>query len=66
MPSGRTVEVWGKAMKLETYQRSKSVWIAVGDYMANASKRRIAANPRRSSDGWKPRVIAAAENSGRW
>ncbi len=28
-----TVEVWGKSYTVTTYQKSKSVWIAVGDYM---------------------------------
>jgi hypothetical protein len=27
------VEVWGKRYTLETYQQSKSVWIASGEYM---------------------------------
>jgi hypothetical protein len=28
-----TVEVWGKRHTIGVYQTSKSVWIAVGDYM---------------------------------
>jgi hypothetical protein len=28
-----TVTVWGNPEKVEVYQKSKSVWIAVGDYM---------------------------------
>ncbi len=28
-----TVEVWGKSYTVFTHQRSKSVWIAVGEYM---------------------------------
>ena len=27
------VEVWGKSYTITTHQRSKSVWIAVGEYM---------------------------------
>jgi hypothetical protein len=27
------VEVWGKSHSISVYQKSKSVWIAVGDYM---------------------------------
>lgn len=27
------VEVWGKKIEIDAYQKSKSVWIAVGDYM---------------------------------
>ncbi len=30
---GRRVEVWGKSYIVITRQKSKSVWIAVGDYM---------------------------------
>ncbi len=32
MPEHR-VEVWGKSYTVTTRQKSKSVWIAVGDYM---------------------------------
>ena len=28
-----TVEVWGKSYTVNTRQKSKSVWIAVGEYM---------------------------------
>ena len=28
-----TVTVWGKQQEIEVYQKSKSVWIAVGEYM---------------------------------
>ncbi len=28
-----TVEVWGKSYTVITHQKSKSVWIAVGEYM---------------------------------
>jgi hypothetical protein len=28
-----TVEVWKKAYTITVHQKSKSVWIAVGDYM---------------------------------
>jgi hypothetical protein len=28
-----TVEVWGKPCAVSAYQKSKSVWVAVGDYM---------------------------------
>ncbi len=28
-----TVEVWGKSYTVTTYQKSKTVWIAVGEYM---------------------------------
>jgi hypothetical protein len=27
------VEVWGKPHKISVYQKSKTVWIAVGEYM---------------------------------
>ena len=29
----RRVEVWGKSYTVTTHQKSKSVWIAVGEYM---------------------------------
>ena len=29
----RTVEVWGKRVSVTVYQKSKSVWEAVGQYM---------------------------------
>lgn len=29
----RTVLVWDKPQKVTVYQKSKSVWIAVGEYM---------------------------------
>ena len=29
----QTVQVWGKPVEVEVYQRSKSVWVAVGIYM---------------------------------
>lgn len=29
----RTVLVWGKPHVIHVYQKSKSVWIAVGEYM---------------------------------
>ena len=29
----RTVRVWDKPHKIDVYQKSKTVWIAVGDYM---------------------------------
>ena len=32
-PSQHTVTVWGKPEVVTAYQKSKSVWIAVGDYM---------------------------------
>ncbi len=32
-PVHRTVEVWGKRYTVTTRKKSKSVWIAVGDYM---------------------------------
>lgn len=28
-----TVSVWGRPETVEVYQKSKSVWVAVGDYM---------------------------------
>ncbi len=33
MPEQHTVEVWGKSYTVITHQKSKSVWIAVGEYM---------------------------------
>ena len=33
MPMHHTVEVWGKSYTVITHQKSKSVWIAVGEYM---------------------------------
>jgi hypothetical protein len=27
------VKIWGKTFTVKVYQKSKSVWIAVGDYM---------------------------------
>lgn len=33
MPVHRTVEVWGKSYTVNTHQKYKSVWIAVGEYM---------------------------------
>ena len=29
----RTINVWGKPCQVNVHQKSKSVWIAVGDYM---------------------------------
>jgi hypothetical protein len=29
----RRVSVWGKPYEISLYRKSKSVWIAVGDYM---------------------------------
>jgi hypothetical protein len=29
----RTVTVWNERIEIEVYQKSKSVWIAVGEYM---------------------------------
>jgi hypothetical protein len=29
----QTVRVWDKPHEIDVYQKSKSVWIAVGDYM---------------------------------
>jgi len=31
----RTVSVWGKPHKVTVYPKSKSVWIATGNYMGN-------------------------------
>ena len=28
----RTVRVWGKSHKISIYQKSETVWVAVGDY----------------------------------
>lgn len=28
-----TITVWGREVEVEVYQRSKSVWIAVGSYL---------------------------------
>ena len=33
MPADHTVEVWGKSYTVITHQKSKSVWIAVGEYL---------------------------------
>jgi hypothetical protein len=30
------VRVWGETVKIEVYQKSKTVWIAYGDYMGQA------------------------------
>lgn len=30
----RTVQVWGRSQTVSVHQKSKSVWIAVGDYMS--------------------------------
>ena len=32
-PMKRTVSVWNKPCEISVYQKSKSVWIAVGEYM---------------------------------
>ena len=29
----RTVKVWGRDIEITVYQKSKTVWIAVGEYM---------------------------------
>jgi hypothetical protein len=47
-------------MKLETYQRSKSVWIAVGDYMGE----RLEAKDRSESTAIKRWVEAARYRGG--
>ncbi|WP_167392201.1 hypothetical protein [Mesorhizobium sophorae] len=31
-----TVEVWGKKVEVSVYQKSKTVWEAVGDYMGES------------------------------
>jgi hypothetical protein len=31
-----TVEVWDKPCKVSVEQKSKTVWVAVGDYMGNS------------------------------
>lgn len=33
MTRQRTIEVWGEQVPVDVYQRSKSVWVAVGEYM---------------------------------
>jgi hypothetical protein len=33
MTTERVVEVWGKRHTITVYQKSKSVWVAVGEYM---------------------------------
>jgi hypothetical protein len=30
-----TVEVWGEPQMISVYQKSKSVWIAIGNYMGD-------------------------------
>jgi hypothetical protein len=32
-PGERRVSVWGKPHEITVYRKSKSVWVAVGDYM---------------------------------
>jgi hypothetical protein len=36
MAAERTVMVWGKPQTIRVEQKSKSVWIAVGDYMGES------------------------------
>lgn len=31
----RSVTVWGKPCEVSVHQKSKSVWIAIGDYMGS-------------------------------
>lgn len=48
----RTVTVWDRQYTIEVYQKSKTVWIAVGDYMGQ----RIEVKSRSSSSAaalWK-------------
>jgi hypothetical protein len=35
MEGERTVMVWGHPQKITVHQRSKSVWVAVGEYMGH-------------------------------
>ncbi len=56
MPEHR-VEVWGKSYTVTTHQKSKSVWIAVGDYMG----KRIEVKDRSEATAIKRwRVMTAA------
>jgi hypothetical protein len=32
----RMVMVWGEPQTVTVYQRSRTVWVAIGDYMGNA------------------------------
>ena len=33
MPREQTVEVWGETHTISVYQKSKNMWVAVGEYM---------------------------------
>lgn len=36
MTMKQTVDVWGKPIEISVYQKSKSVWIAVGEYLGES------------------------------
>jgi hypothetical protein len=44
-PTKRTVNVWDKPHEIAVYQKSKSVWVAVGEYMCE----RVEVNGRTES-----------------
>jgi hypothetical protein len=39
-----TVEVWGKDYEISVYQKSKTVWIAVGEYMGQRVETKAASH----------------------
>jgi hypothetical protein len=39
-----TVKVWDKSCLVSVYQKSKSVWVAVGEYMGNRIEVRASSN----------------------
>lgn len=58
-PFKRTVQVWDKPYEITVYQKSKSVWIAVGEYMGE----RIETKDRSDSTAVK-RWLEAAHYKG--
>jgi hypothetical protein len=60
MPERRAT-VGGEHYFITVDQKSKSVWVAVGDYMARRSGSRVEARVRPSSAGAKPQSIEAIE-----
>jgi hypothetical protein len=54
-PTKQTVKVWGTSQEIDVRKRSKTVWIAVGDYMGQ----RIEAKGRTQSQAINKWLAAA-------
>lgn len=52
MAAKEMVMVWGKAYEITVYQKSKTVWIAVGEYMGDRIETK-GSSPTSAAEHWR-------------